>query len=204
MWSGYMDIEVDWKLAEMPGSNACLKSVQWSPVTRGVRQVSVLGLILFNSLVTELDSGAKCKWSSANDVKLEGAGDTPYRCVMIQRDLKGWRNGWVTMTLCEEPFPNVQSELSLMQLHSIYSCPIIDHQRGEISNLPSVYTLEEIADCDEVIPQPSILQTKLQKWLQPHLVSLALKTIHRLVSLLWTHSCNFIGFPHWSTWNYPE
>lgn len=67
------------------------------------------------------------------------------------------------VTVCEEPFPNVQSELSLKQLHSIYSCPITDHQRGEISSLPSADTLEEIIDCDEVIPQPSLLQTELQK-----------------------------------------
>ena len=35
--------------------------------------------------------------------------------------------------LSEEPFPNVQSELPLMQFHSISSCPAADHQRREIS-----------------------------------------------------------------------
>jgi len=37
--------------------------------------------------------------------------------------------------LPEEPFPNVQSELHLMQLHSIFSCPVAHHQR-EISTSP--------------------------------------------------------------------
>lgn len=31
----------------------------------------------------------------------------------------------------EEPFPNVQAELPLMQLHSISSCPVDGHQRGD-------------------------------------------------------------------------
>lgn len=105
---------------------------------------------------------------------------------------------------CEKPFPNVQPELSLRQLHSVCSCPITNHQRGEISSLPSAHTLEETVDCHELISQPSLLQAELQKWLQPHLVSLALKIFHRLVSLLWTHSCNFIGFLHWSSWNCAE
>ncbi|KAK4818862.1 hypothetical protein QYF61_020081 [Mycteria americana] len=51
----------------------------------------------------------------------------------------------------EEPFPNVQSELPLMQLHSISSCPIADHQREEISTSPSVDPLEEVVDCNEVL-----------------------------------------------------
>ena len=43
----------------------------------------------------------------------------------------------------EEPFPNVQSELALMQLHSISLYPVAGHQRGEISSSPSAVSLEE-------------------------------------------------------------
>ncbi|KAK4807096.1 hypothetical protein QYF61_018437 [Mycteria americana] len=52
--------------------------------------------------------------------------------------------------LSEEPFPNVQSELPLRQLHSISSCP-------QISTSPSAAPLEEVVDCNEVTPQPSLL-----------------------------------------------
>lgn len=38
--------------------------------------------------------------------------------------------------LSEEPFPNVQAELPLMQLHSISSCPATSDQRDEISTSP--------------------------------------------------------------------
>lgn len=40
---------------------ACWSSVQWSPITSGVPQVSILGLILLNTLITELDNGAERK-----------------------------------------------------------------------------------------------------------------------------------------------
>ncbi|CAM9299044.1 unnamed protein product, partial [Bubo scandiacus] len=39
--------------------------------------------------------------------------------------------------LREKLFPNVQSELPLMQLHPISSRPIAGHQREEISTSPS-------------------------------------------------------------------
>ena len=54
--------------------------------------------------------------------------------------------------LSEEPFPSVQSELPLMQLHSISSCPVSGHQGEEISTSPSAAPLEEVLDCDEVAP----------------------------------------------------
>ena len=50
--------------------------------------------------------------------------------------------------LGEEPFPNVQSELALTQLHSIPSCPIAGHQREEISTSPSAAPLEKGVDCN--------------------------------------------------------
>jgi len=44
----------------------------------------------------------------------------------------------------------------------------------------STALLEEIVDCDEVTPQPSLLQAEQTKSPQPLLVSLALKTFHHL------------------------
>jgi len=65
--------------------------------------------------------------------------------------------------LSEEPFPNVQFELSLTQFHTISMCPVAGHQREEISRSPSAAPLEEAADCDEVTPQPSLLQPSQTK-----------------------------------------
>lgn len=49
------------------------------------------------------------------------------------------------------------SELPLMELHSISSCPVTGHQR-EISTFPSTALLEKAEDWDEVFPQPFLLQ----------------------------------------------
>jgi len=62
-------------------------------------------------------------------------------------------------SLTEELSPNVQSELLLTQLHSIYLCPIAGHQR-EISTSLSASPLEEVVDYNEVTPQPSLSQVK--------------------------------------------
>ncbi|KAK4819773.1 LOW QUALITY PROTEIN: hypothetical protein QYF61_011373 [Mycteria americana] len=56
------------------------------PVTSAVLQGSILGLILFNILINDLDDGADAVPSS-NDRKLGGLADTPAACVAIQRDL---------------------------------------------------------------------------------------------------------------------
>ena len=82
--------------------------------------------------------------------------------------------------LSEESFANVQAELPLMHLQFISSCLIAGHQREEISTSPTAATLEEAADCDEVTPQPSLLQAAQNKWPQPLLISLALQTFRQL------------------------
>ena len=66
--------------------------------------------------------------------------------------------------LSEEPFPNVQSELPLTQLHSLSPCHASGHQREEISTSTSTSPLEEDVDCDDITPLPSLLQAEQTKW----------------------------------------
>lgn len=57
-------------------------------------------------------------------------------------------------SLSEEPFLNIKPKLPLMQFHSVSSCPIAGHQRGDQHLL--CCTFEEAIDSDEVTPQPSL------------------------------------------------
>ena len=62
--------------------------------------------------------------------------------------------------LCEEPPPDVKPKFPLPQLNPVPAGPVTGVNGEKVSCL-STPPYEEVVDCDEVSPQPPLLQARI-------------------------------------------